>query len=704
MTARLVHIWHVLTSPQTAWLALWLGLAGITVGLLILMRTRWGETKPLGKCTLLSVLAHLLLAAYLSTVQLFVGNAAAPRDLVIRLSHFDGAEHDDDHPTPQPPVQTPPWEIFDSPPADVPAQAELAKAEPQPTADLQREPRFDTDPLAGEIPVAELPETPAPLDQPAAEAGFDLTPRDATDSAPPATIDAPAAERRDQPPASPVAAAPLDRPAVDLPDLDIPPAPAPSSAASSQLPDVPAPPQLADIPNTTAPAEATTGSADTRATHASPAPSAEVVPFAPLQRLAAAPQGDSQGAPSDGVPSPAGGAGGPTGAAASPDAVTNKPMLDAGQPITNPDDVPAIMRDRVAPDRASVVQQHGGTPQSEAAVNDALAWLARNQSSDGRWDAKKHGAGHETQIDGRNRGGAGARADTGITGLALLALLGAGHTHSSGDYRDTVAGGLDYLMRVQRVDGSLGGSAETYALMYCHGMATLALSEAYAMTHDARLTEPVRKAIGYTLRAQNGSTGGWRYQPGDLGDTSQLGWQLMALKSAELAGVPVPRAAREGAARFLRSVSGGARGGLASYRPGERPSRPMTAEALVCKQFLGLPPSAPADAESAASLHEEPPGASTANYYYWYYATLALFQLQGEPWEKWNAALQSALVGSQRHDGEAAGSWDPRDVWGPHGGRVYSTAMATLCLEVYYRYLPVYGQPAARHARRGDER
>ena len=27
---------------------------------------------------------------------------------------------------------------------------------------------------------------------------------------------------------------------------------------------------------------------------------------------------------------------------------------------------------------------------------------------------------------------------------------------------------------------------------------------------------------------------------------------------------------------------------------------------------------------------------------------------------------------------------------GPYGGRVYSTAMAALCLEVYARYLPLY--------------
>jgi hypothetical protein len=82
------------------------------------------------------------------------------------------------------------------------------------------------------------------------------------------------------------------------------------------------------------------------------------------------------------------------------------------------------------------------------------------------------------------------------------------------------------------------------------------------------------------------------------------------------------------------------------------------------------------------------------NLYYWYYGSLALFQLQDEAWRPWNAALQTELLSLQRKEGELAGSWDPNTVWGGYGGRVYSTAMAALCLEVYYRYLPLYGRPA----------
>src|SRR5262249_21624592 len=141
---------------------------------------------------------------------------------------------------------------------------------------------------------------------------------------------------------------------------------------------------------------------------------------------------------------------------------------------------------------------------------------------------------------GENRGGAGANADTGISGLALLALLGAGNTHMQGPYADNVARGLDYLRRSQGANGNLGGDAELFAHTYCHSMATFAVSEAYALTGDPKLRPIVERAVAYSLNAQHPTDGGWRYRTGDTGDTSQLGWQLMALKSAELGGVPIP--------------------------------------------------------------------------------------------------------------------------------------------------------------------
>ena len=118
-------------------------------------------------------------------------------------------------------------------------------------------------------------------------------------------------------------------------------------------------------------------------------------------------------------------------------------------------------------------------------------------------------------------------------------------------------------------------------------MASFALAEALAMTGDKRLEPAVRRAVEYSLRAQHPSTGGWRYRPGDTGDTSQLGWQLMSLWSAERAGIKIPPQTWTGAERFLRSVERGRHGGLASYRPDGPPSTPMTAEAMYCRQMVG---------------------------------------------------------------------------------------------------------------------
>jgi hypothetical protein len=97
-------------------------------------------------------------------------------------------------------------------------------------------------------------------------------------------------------------------------------------------------------------------------------------------------------------------------------------------------------------------------------------------------------------------------------------------------------------------------------------------------------------------------------------------------------------------------------------------------------------------------LLEELPGQEETNLYYWYYGTLAMYQLQGDHWELWNKALQKSLLRTQRSDGDLAGSWDPDPVWGAYGGRVYATAMSALCLEVYYRYLPLYLETATKPA------
>jgi hypothetical protein len=371
-------------------------------------------------------------------------------------------------------------------------------------------------------------------------------------------------------------------------------------------------------------------------------------------------------------------------------AAANAPATATRGGSANAFPIPETYKLRLAADHLGLALAGGGSKETEAAVQAALKWLAEHQSADGRWDARRNEAGRETTPDGRSRPNAGADADTGMTGLALLAMLGAGNTHQRGQYGENVRRGLNFLLQSQNSDGCLSGMADRYAAMYCHAIATFALGEAYGMTGERGLEQPLRRAIGYTITAQDPYGGGWRYRPRDAGDTSQLGWQFMALKSADLAGIHMPESTRQGIIRYLQSVASRPNGGLASYRPMEAPSRTMTAEAMLCWQFLGLPRENPACDEASGFLLSAPPGVGQANFYYWYYGTLVMYQMQGEGWQRWNVAVATQLVNLQNKEGTQAGSWDPDSAWGGYGGRVYSTALGAMCLEVYYRFLPVY--------------
>lgn len=376
------------------------------------------------------------------------------------------------------------------------------------------------------------------------------------------------------------------------------------------------------------------------------------------------------------------------------------PVLPPEAQLPDNPNVPAEYRLRQAANRLQLAAPYGADQDSEAAVEGGLAWLAAAQSPDGSWNAKQFGAGTETYALGESRYGTGDKADTGVSGLALLAFLSAGHTHLHGKYQQNVAQGLSYLLRSQMRTGVVSGLKQVgtndlgvlNARMYCHSIASLAVAEAYAMTGDAELREPLLRAAQYSINAQDPRGGGWRYNPGDPGDLSQFGWQAMALKSVQRSGLEVPRDVTERMRLFLESCAAGVSGGLATYRPRDgRPSATMTAECLACRLLLDHPSSLAAQQEALQMIMQQRPGVGEENVYFWYYATLALFQLQDQHWRDWNQALKQQLLRSQAPAyAQQAGSWEPDRMWGGYGGRVYSTAMSCLCLEVYYRYLPMY--------------
>ena len=326
--------------------------------------------------------------------------------------------------------------------------------------------------------------------------------------------------------------------------------------------------------------------------------------------------------------------------------------------------------------RREMLEELGGNDETEAAIQRALEFLARAQEEDGRWDIDRWGGegGH----------------DVAATGLAMLCFMGHGATHT-GDtaYQPLMRKAVDWLLTRQKENGEFDAKD-----MYDHFIATIALAEAYAMSEDEALRGPLEKAVDFVVRAQHDGTGGWRYKPNQSGDTSVVGWALMAISSARQSGLDLPRRAFERTDDWFDRVAGGKEGGRYGYDSRNARRRAMTAEGFFSRQLLNTPRDRPDMRESAAYLLTELPRADDTDYYHWYYGCLALYQHQGEVWDAWNTRMRRILVDTQERNGDHAGSWNPgRDKkYGKRMGRIVTTALATLSLEVYYRYLPMYSR------------
>lgn len=340
--------------------------------------------------------------------------------------------------------------------------------------------------------------------------------------------------------------------------------------------------------------------------------------------------------------------------------------------------------------RNRIALQEGGTIESEAAVTRGLEWLMRHQNQDGSWSL--HAFSQAGDCNGRCRN-TGCTSDTGGTALALLPFLGAGQTHRNGNYQDTVRKGLDYLVKVQARDGSLMGPGD--GRMYAHGQAAIVLCEAFALTQDEKLRSAAQLALDYIVKAQHNG-GGWRYYPGQAGDTSVVGWQLMALRSGQMAYLKVPDVTIDRARKYLISAQCDSSGARYAYMPGHGPSAVMTAEGLLCRQYLGWQRDHPGLQDGCRwLLSNSPPRADAPDVYYWYYATQVMHHMGGKYFEQWNSRMRDILVKSQRTKGHEAGSWDPEGGHAGTGGRLYQTALAICTLEVYYRHMPLYRTTAA---------
>ena len=340
--------------------------------------------------------------------------------------------------------------------------------------------------------------------------------------------------------------------------------------------------------------------------------------------------------------------------------------------------------------RRFMVMQHCGTGASENVVNAGLNWLAKHQEVDGHWDCVKYG---------------GKQADVAVTGLALLAFLGAGHTEKVGAYKDNVKRAVYWLISIQNEDGKFYKNGETHGVGYHHAIAGLAMAEAAGMGRVGETTKSAQKGVDYSIDKHQQGEGSerkaWRYAAkSPTADISVTGWYIMQLKSAKVANLKVDVAGFDGAVRFLDSVEqkGAAGDPYGGHRYGYTDPQSIGHRrcAIGClgRQFLG---SKREDLQGGVEYFVDQGGTpqwngngSNVDLYYWYYGTMCVYQQGGDIWKRWNKDMLKALCDNQRKGDDENGSWDPVGAYAEYWGRVGQTALGILCLEVYYRYLPLY--------------
>ena len=319
-------------------------------------------------------------------------------------------------------------------------------------------------------------------------------------------------------------------------------------------------------------------------------------------------------------------------------------------------------------------------PHVEAAVDKALAWLAKNQSPNGTWP---HGGG----------------STTAIPSLATMAFLARGHVPSQGPYAEVIYKSIDHVLASQKAETGVLSGTTNNAMMYEHGISTAMLCEVYGMVDDerrSRIDKALAKAVKLILDAQKlpdgrpkdmPHTGGWRYQPtaGDA-DISVTGWQLMALRGAANCGAAVPKESLDQGLAYVRRNAVAGTGGFA-YQPGGNANPARTGTGILSMEMLGQHHS-PEALAAAEFLRKNPPDNAGQEFYFYsvYYCAQALNQVGDKYWDEVYPKLREPLLKLQQGDGHFTGGGGQE----AEAGDAYRTSMAVLALCVPYRYLPLY--------------
>jgi hypothetical protein len=343
-------------------------------------------------------------------------------------------------------------------------------------------------------------------------------------------------------------------------------------------------------------------------------------------------------------------------------------------------DIRLALTSREPKTKEQLLKSSGGTTKTEDAVELGLHWLKKRQFRNGLWSLT------QPYSDGSQFENPAA-----ATAMALLAFQGAGYTPDGAGHQFTpvVRRGGEALLKLDDGNGRFFQNVAHAHQLYTQAQCTIALCELYGMTGDARYRVAAEKAVAICLEAQS-TAGGWRYSPGEQGDLSVTGWFVTALQSARMADIEVPSDVFERIEGFIDSVAR-EEGTRYAYRPTESATLALTAEGLLCRQYLGWPHDDPRFNRGVEYLLENLPDWEQRDVYYWYYATQVLRHLEDERWRTWNDVMRELLPEHQIKRGPERGSWNPKgDRWGDQGGRLYVTCLSLYILEAYYRYLPIY--------------
>ncbi len=321
--------------------------------------------------------------------------------------------------------------------------------------------------------------------------------------------------------------------------------------------------------------------------------------------------------------------------------------------------------------RKRSVVRYGGSSATESSVEASLTWLAGRQRSDGGWSSQA--------CEG------GARMDEADTALSLLAFLGAGYSQKTGRHKAKLQSAVSYLISRASSNGAIGEN------LWSRALSATALSEAYGMGRVSATGRAAQRAVRALAREVGGSP--WLLQQGLSGKVwpsgaSNLAFVSLALKSAKLSGLTVDSGAILQVMNLMEDLESAI------------PSPLNSASAIVVRQMLGYGRMDQANIRNAETLLANLPDGrgKQIDYRYVYLGTLGMFQMGGSYWQKWNRSVRRLLMKMSVNSGSNDGTWPPVGVCGAGGGlpgsgasRVYSTALACMCFEIYYRYLPMYG-------------